>query len=100
MNELPEQMTQCNCSICRRLAARWIFYKKAEVTITNPQQKMQTYQWGDKMLDFYRCRNCGCTTHYVANKASGIDRVGINVNMMDPHVIEGINIRLFNGADM
>lgn len=100
VDKLPQEVTHCNCSICRRLGARWIYYKKTEVNIINRGQTIKAYQWGDRMIKFYHCTDCGCSTHYMTNTSSGINRVGINSNMIDPDLIKGLKIRFFNGADM
>ena len=59
----PDTVTECNCSICRRLGARWAYYSPAEVGLPKPGST-QPYVWGDRMLAFHRCRSCGVTTHW------------------------------------
>ncbi|MBL4772398.1 MAG: aldehyde-activating protein [Alcanivoracaceae bacterium] len=97
---IPDTMTQCNCSICRRLAAQWLYFKATEVKIHCVQEKTKTYEWGDKDISFHHCPICGCSTHYTGTPNSGLDRTAINANMLSPHLIQNLKIRNFNGAEM
>jgi len=97
---LPDTLTECNCSICRRLAARWLYYKSKEVKITSTQSPPYSYVWGDKEIAFQHCPLCGCSTHYESVENSDFDRIAINANMLDPKHIENLKIRRFNGAEM
>jgi hypothetical protein len=74
-------VTECNCSICRRLGARWAYYSPAQVGCRGPGST-QPYVWGDRMLAFHRCRSCGVTTHWQSLDGTQ-DRMGINARMID-----------------
>lgn len=97
---LPDTMTVCNCSICRRLSARWLYYKSNEVKIAFTQPSPSSYVWGDKEISFHHCSLCGCSTHYQIIDNSDFDRIAINANMLEPKLIENLKIRRFNGAEM
>lgn len=97
---IPDTLTECNCSICRRLSAKWIYYKTQEVSITCNTYPTKTYIWGDKCIAFHHCPNCGCATHYSSVEGSGFDRIAINANMLEPNVIKNLKTRRFNGAEM
>jgi hypothetical protein len=100
VNFLPGTYTQCNCSICRRLATKWLYYKTSEVKIRFKTEPSKTYQWGDKSIDFHHCPICGCATHYSSAAGTDYDRIAINANMLDPNAIKNLKTRLFNGAEM
>lgn len=91
----PETLTQCNCSICRRYAPLTAYYSPARVAITG---ETDTYMWGDRQIRFHRCRNCGCFTHWSPVDAS-MDRMGVNARLMPPDVLARARIRKFDGAD-
>lgn len=93
----PEQVTECNCSICRRLGARWAYYERAEVTLNRPGSS-RPYVWGDRMVAFHRCRTCGCVTHCLSLDAAR-PRMAVNARMMDELDISKLHIRHFDGAD-
>ncbi len=96
----PEQLTACNCSICRRLGMLMAYYVPADVEIEAAEGAMDAYVWGDKLLAFMRCATCGCPTHWEGlDPATKHERMGLNARLFDPEVIEGIRIRRFDGAD-
>jgi hypothetical protein len=96
---LPDTLTECNCSICRRLAAKWIYYGSKEVTLTFDTAP-NDYEWGDKCIVFHHCPKCGCATHYSSKPNMEFDRIAINANMLDPKTIKHLKTRRFNGAKM
>ena len=92
----PTEVTECNCSICRRLGARWAYYTPAEVTLPAPATT-QVYVWGDRMLAFHRCKACGVVTHWQSLDGAR-DRMAINARLMDDLDWTGIRVRQFDGA--
>ena len=91
----PETVTACNCSICRRYAPMTAYYVPAQVAVTG---ETETYMWGDRQIRFHRCKVCGCFTHWSPVDAS-IDRMGINARLMAPEVLARARVRKFDGAD-
>ncbi len=96
---IPEKLTSCNCSICRRLGNLMAYYHPSNVTIRAEEGATVPYIWGDKMLAFHHCGTCGCTTHWLGLDPKSQERMGINVRMFDPAEIEGLRIRRFDGAE-
>ncbi|HEX4198018.1 MAG TPA: GFA family protein [Caulobacteraceae bacterium] len=92
----PDSVTECNCSICRRLGARWAYYAPAEVGMPRAGST-QPYVWGDRMLAFHRCRSCGIVTHWQSLDGTK-DRMAINARLMDDLDWDAIQIRHFDGA--
>ena len=93
----PSEVTECNCSICRRLAARWAYYRLEEVTLPAPAST-QVYVWGDRMLAFHRCKSCGVTTHWQSLDGSR-QRMGLNARLVDGLDWTNLRVRPFDGAD-
>lgn len=91
---VPRRLTQCNCSLCRRLGTLWAYFTPAEVTVTG---ETDTYVQGDRTLATHRCRACGCVSHW--SSLTGADRMGVNVRLMDPAALAAIPVRRFDGAD-
>lgn len=100
VKKLQDTITQCNCSICRRLASKWMYFKSDEVTVSFKSHESKTYIWGDKEIVFHHSPLCGCSTHYTGTLCSELDRIAINANMLKPKLIENLEIRRFNGAEM
>ncbi len=97
--EPPEMLTLCNCSICRRIAGLWAYYRPEQVKLVSPPGATLAYVWGDRFLELHTCRTCGCTTHSERIEKEGAERMGVNARMMDPSVIAGLRVRHLDGAD-
>lgn len=100
LKRLPASYTECNCSICRRYAAQWIYVRANEVEITAKEGVLSRYQWGDHGIDFCHCSECGSVTHYCSLPESDDSRVVINARIMEPQVLTGLSKREFDGAAM
>lgn len=48
----PADVTECNCSICRRLGARWAYYNPLEVTLPAPATSFALKDVIDKGVSF------------------------------------------------
>ncbi len=94
----PETLTDCNCSLCRRIGGYWAYYKPAEVRVTHPENGLDGYIQGDRSLTTWRCRACGCTTHWTATDPT-LQRMAVNARMMPPDIVRAARIRRFDGAD-
>lgn len=96
--EKPAKLTQCNCSICSRYMSLWAYYLPGEPEIKIGDYGTSSYSWGDNELDFIRCSNCGCVTHYQTKAAQADPRVAINFGLAR-HLVSDIPIRHFDGAN-
>lgn len=94
----PTELTSCNCSICRRTGALLAYYPPRDVRFTPAPPATDVYMWGDRMLEFHRCKTCGCFTHWSAVDTT-YDRMGVNARMMEPSVLAAARVRRFDGAD-
>ncbi len=95
----PPEVTNCNCSICRRLGTLWAYFDVGTVTIHGHPEHTTEYIQGDKTLRTVRCRNCGCTTHWEPLDPQKYKRMGVNIRNFEPEVIGDVRIRLLDGAD-
>ena len=59
----PDWVLDCNCTICRRYGAVWMYPEPGAVTFVRGADATHIYEWGDRELIFHRCRVCGCVTH-------------------------------------
>ncbi len=71
----PGTLTDCNCSICRRYGALWAYYAASSVKIEAPKGGLSKYSWNRKIRAYYRCKKCGCVTHYAYRKNRLIRRL-------------------------
>lgn len=90
----PTEVTDCNCSICRRYGTLWAYYKADQVRRVPPAGTTDIYKCNDRDLEFHRCASCGCITHW-----AGGDRVGVNARLMAPEILARAKVRRLDGAD-
>jgi hypothetical protein len=82
----PDAVNECQCSICQRYAATWAYYSPTLVRISPPTGATDIYMWGDRRIEFHRCKGCGCLTHWEPADKSR-DRMGVNTRLMEPDVV-------------
>lgn len=99
VQEAPEYLVDCNCSICRRNAALWAFYDLSTVQQSGHPENTVAYVWGERSIRTLHCKTCGCTTHWEALDSARSTRVGLNARNFEPAVLQGIRVRRFDGAD-
>ncbi|MCC5779171.1 GFA family protein [Nitratireductor sp. B36] len=93
----PLWLTDCNCSLCRRLGALWLHCDPAEVSFPSGEDTTVAYVQGDKTLAMHHCPTCGCTTHWRPRDQG--NRMAINARLMETGAIVGLRIRHFDGAE-
>lgn len=95
----PTSLTECNCSICRRVGARWAYYSRKSLKITAPADGLQSYSHG-RFLYFDHCRHCGCVVLWRPIVPRGeTDRMGGNMRLIDdPDALANISVQRFDGA--
>lgn len=94
--DAPNEVTDCNCSICRRYGVLWAYYRPAQVA-THGVDDTDRYLWGDRAIAFHRCVDCGCVTHWSAVDPAR-DRMGVNARLMSLAVLAEARVRHLDGA--
>lgn len=94
----PEQVTHCNCSLCRRTGFRGIYYRSDEVTISGDFDAYVREDLDDVFLKTLRCRTCGVTTHWEPLTEPPHERMGVNARLLDPTLLEGVAVTFVDGA--
>jgi len=94
----PTEVTECNCSICRRYGVLWAYYSPTRVQLIPPDAVTDIYMWDDRAIAFHRCRTCGCVTHWSPVDKS-VDRMGVNARLMPREDLARSRVRLLDGAD-
>jgi hypothetical protein len=90
--EAPSWVNDCNCTLCRRYGALWAYYQPGKVTVVCGADATDIYLWGDKELEFHRCKECGCVTHMTARDTDPPRIYGINARMIP--TLDPANVRL------
>ena len=94
----PPSITNCNCSVCRRYGTLWAYYKESEVRVFCEPTATKAYSWGRGALQFVRCDNCGCITHWKRVQAVVGGTMGVNARNIEPEALGPVRIRLLDGA--
>jgi hypothetical protein len=76
----------------------WAYYAPSSVQIEAPPSALERYSWKNRIRDYYRCKKCGCVTHYKYRKQSDWNTIGVNAVNFDPAVISAARIRPLDGA--
>ncbi len=94
----PEDVTHCNCSLCRTTGWRGVYFRGDEVEISGDFDSYVRPDLDPPMLRNFRCSNCGTPTHWEPLTEPPFERIGINANLLDPSVLEGLPVREVDGA--
>ncbi|MGF1788629.1 aldehyde-activating protein [Photobacterium swingsii] len=94
---IPNEVGECNCSICRRYATVWSYFTPEQVLI-NYEEPTVFYCWGDQEVEFHRCDLCGCVTHYITTEKCSESILAVNMRMADASTLSTIPVRKINGA--
>lgn len=94
----PDLLTNCNCSICRRLGTLWSYFPATAVVVHGHPEGTDEYIQGDRMLRTVRCKQCGCVTHWEALEGQTDSRVGVNMRNFEPALLQGARLKLLDGA--
>ena len=104
VDQPPSEVTECNCSLCRRLGTLFAYYPPGQFRILSGTDALRPYVQGDRTLANYHCGTCGCTTHWEAlpdtEAAPGgpRPRVGVNARLLDGFDKDRVSIRKLDGA--
>ncbi|HEX3664229.1 MAG TPA: GFA family protein [Rhizomicrobium sp.] len=89
-----DEVTECNCGICRRTGGLWAYYSPRVVTMSGPTD---IYMRGDRMLEIHRCKNCGGVMFWTPVDKT-YDRMGVNARMLSAGSLETVPVVKCDGA--
>jgi len=95
---LPQGATACNCTVCRRYGALWIYdYENRGIRVGGPTT---AYVRG-KGIEFHFCPTCGCIAYWRGRnvKSDGTRRIAVNLRLTEPGPIDRIPIDHFDGLN-
>jgi hypothetical protein len=79
----PEQVTQCNCSLCTKTGFRGVYFASPELVIEGEFDSYIRTDLKQAYLANHRCRTCGILTHWTLLSDPPHERVGINARLFD-----------------
>jgi hypothetical protein len=93
----PSVVVECNCSLCSRYGVLWAYYDLSDLSGLPAAGMTDCYAWNGKHVDFHRCRNCGCVTHW-APRSSDRQTRGINARLLPMELVARARLRHKDGA--
>lgn len=101
----PQEINDCQCTICRRYGAAWGYYNRNDVKFDIKEGAgVKKYVWGDGDHSFDFCDNCGCVCYWYPvdtsvekDEAKPLEdryKMGVNTRMMDPDLLRDVNRKM------
>ncbi len=96
-DSVPEAATACNCTVCRRYGALWIYGHENEDVFVSGDTT--AYLRGEESLTFNFCPRCGGIAYWraVAAGADGRRRLAVNLRLAEPEAVADTPIQRFDG---
>ena len=97
----PERATACNCAVCRRHGALWIYgHEGHDVSLQGEVAAYVRSDLPDPGIEFIFCPTCGSTLAWrgMTPRPEG-KRLAVNVRMAELSDVGDLPIRHFDGAD-
>ncbi len=94
----PDYVLRCNCSLCLKSGWRGIYYSSDELTIAGAFDSYVRSDMKQPMIRLLRCARCGIPTHWEPLSEPPHERMGINARLIEAALLDGIEVRDFDGA--
>ncbi len=93
----PDYVSQCNCSLCAKTGFQGVYLASGEIEISGT---FDAYVREDiePFLRQLRCATCGILTHWEPLAEPPHARMGVNARLIDPALLEGVEVRQVDGA--
>jgi hypothetical protein len=94
---VPESVTACNCTICRRYGVLWAYdFEDEGIKVSGATT---VYAWRDQWLGFHFCSRCGCVSHWRQSEPGkdGRRRIAVNVRLAEPEAVAALPVDHHDG---
>lgn len=92
----PElELSECNCSICRRTGFLHLIVPKERFRLLSGQDALTTYTFHTGTAKHLFCSNCGIKSFYVPR--SHPDGYSVNARCLDPGTVKRVHVTPFDG---
>lgn len=103
VDQRPDYINACNCTLCRKSGAHWAYLPPSGATVHG---ETIGYSRTDKVepgAQIHFCPNCGSTTHFVLTPGAvakfGNTVMGVNMALADERDLAGIERRYPDGRN-
>ena len=93
----PDQVTQCNCSLCTKTGFRGVYFSSDELVIDGEFDRYVRSDLKQAYLANHRCKNCGILTHWTLLSEPPHERIGVNARLLDEAILDGVPIKEVDG---
>ena len=93
----PEQVTECNCSLCSKTGFRGVYFASDELSIDGEVDSYVRDDLKQAYLATHRCKMCGVLTHWTPLSDPPYERIGVNARLFDG-ALEDLPVRMVDGA--
>jgi hypothetical protein len=97
---MPDSVTACNCTLCRRYGVLWIYdFEGERIKISGPSDVYTRKDRTSPALEIHFCGTCGCVTCWrgLRLESDGRRRIAVNVRLTDPARLAHLPIDHFDG---
>jgi hypothetical protein len=99
---MPESVTACNCTLCRRYGVLWIYdYEGERISISGPTTVYKRKEKAQHALEIHFCSSCGCVICWrgLHLEPDGLRRMAVNLRLTEPGPVAHLPIDPFDGLD-
>jgi hypothetical protein len=99
---MPESATSCNCTLCRRYGALWIYdYEGERIKLSGLSTVYTRKDTTKPTLEIHFCAGCGCVTSWrgLGRDTDGRRRIAVNLRLTEPGPVSHLPIDHFDGLD-
>lgn len=100
----PEEIAECNCSLCFSHGILWAYYSPRDVVIEGDTVRYSRADRESPNSHLHFCGQCGCTTHWSATdglveRMGPVDLMGVNMRLFSPSQLRGLTINYPDGRN-
>jgi len=99
---MPDSVTACNCTLCRRYGALWIYdYEGQGIRLSGASSVYTREGKPNPALEIRFCSRCGCVASWrgLRLEADGRRRMAVNLRLSEPGPVSHLPIDHFDGLD-
>ena len=99
---IPESVTACNCTVCRRYGVLWAYdYDGEKIRIAGPMTSYKRADASRHSREILFCPTCGCVVAWrgLGQDENGRRRIAVNVRLTEPTTIADLPIDHFDGLE-
>ncbi len=97
LSRKPDYINDCNCTMCTKLGWTCAYYSSDELEISGQLDSYVRSDLRKPYLQVLRCSNCGIPTHWAPLGEPPYDRIGVNAQLLDDALLEGVEVRRIDG---